>query len=400
MIAFIRHGVCAIFRGGPLYWIWVTLLMAVAMVGLNGWANQLAHGLATTGMGDEVSWGMYIANFVFLVGMAAAAVMMVIPAYLFHDRDIHKVVVLSELFAIAAMLMCMLFVVIDLGRPDRIWHMLPGVGYFHWPGSMLTWDVIVLNGYLLLNLYVCWYVLYSGFHGRRPRPALYLPVVFLAIGWAFSIHTVTAFLFQGLGGRPFWNSGLIAPRFLASAFAAGPAFMILVFLFLRTCGAIRFRDRVIDRIRVIVTVALLINLFFAGSELFAEFYSDSKHVIHFAHLFGLHGESLLAPWIWTALGLNALAALLLLSPWRRNGFVLILCCLMIFVGIWTEKGLGFVIPAFIPSTLGDFVQYVPTVNELKVCIGVWAFGLLVYTFMLKGAIPIVNMEDEMVDERR
>jgi molybdopterin-containing oxidoreductase family membrane subunit len=390
MFKFLIHGFVSTFRGSKTYWIWVTFLLAVSLVGLNAWAIQLAHGLATTGMGDEVSWGMYIANFVFLVGMAAAAVMMVIPAYIFKDREMHKVVILSELFAIAAMVMCMLFVTIDVGRPDRLWHMIPGLGYFNFPGSMLTWDVLVLNGYLLLNLYVCLYVLYTTFQGRKPRPVLYVPVVFVAIAWAFSIHTTTAFLFQGLGGRPFWNSGLIAPRFLASAFAAGPSFMILVFLFLKKNGAITFEQKVIDRIRVIVTVSLLINIFFAGSEFFAEFYSQSKHVVHFSHLFGLHGESMLAPWIWTALGLNVAAALLLLSPLRRNQNVLIACCFMIIVGIWTEKGLGFVIPAFIPSTLGDFVQYVPSANELKICVGVWAFGLLVYTLMLKGALPILE----------
>lgn len=393
MIQFFVHGVISTFRGSRTYWLWVTFLLAVSLIGLNAWARQLAHGLATSGMGDEVSWGMYIANFVFLVGMAAAAVMMVIPAYIFKDREMHKIVVLSELFAVAAMVMCILFVTVDLGRPDRVWHMVPRLGYFNWPGSMLTWDVLVLNGYLLLNLYVCFYVLYSRFHRRKPKPALYIPVVFLAIGWAFSIHTTTAFLFQGLGGRSFWNSGLIAPRFLASAFAAGPSFMILVFLFLRRNGAITFEDQVISRIRVIVTVSLLINIFFVGSELFAEFYSDSKHVVHFSHLFGLHGESLLAPWIWTALSLNMVAALLLLSPARRNQGVLIVACLMIIIGIWTEKGLGFVIPAFIPTTLGDFVQYVPSANELMICIGVWAFGLLLYTLMLKGAIPIVNREE-------
>ena len=393
MIQFFVHGFLSTFRGSRTYWLWVTFLLTVSLIGLNAWARQLAHGLATSGMGDEVSWGIYIANFVFLVGMAAAAVMMVIPAYIFKDREMHKIVVLSELFAVAAMVMCILFVTVDLGRPDRIWHMVPGLGYFNWPGSMLTWDVLVLNGYLLLNLYVCLYVLYSRFHGRKPKPALYMPVVFLAIGWAFSIHTITAFLFQGLGGRPFWNSGLIAPRFLASAFAAGPSFMVLVFLFLRKSGAITFNDQVIDRIRVIITVSLLINIFLVGSELFAEFYSDSKHVVHFSHLFGLHGESLLAPWIWTALGLNVAAAVFLLSPLRRNQGGLIIACLMIIVGIWTEKGLGFVIPAFIPTTLGDFVQYVPSMNELLICVGVWAFGLLVYTLMLKGAIPIVNQEE-------
>lgn len=390
MIRFFTHGFKAITHGSGWYWLWISFLAAFSLLGLNAYANQLAHGLFTTGMGDEVSWGLYIANFAFLVGMAAAAVMMVIPAYIFKDREMHKVVIFSELFAVAAMIMCLLFIIVDLGRPDRLWHMIPGPGYFNFPGSLLTWDVLVLNGYLLLNLWVCFYVLYKGFKSEKPRPAFYIPVVFIAIVWAPSIHTITAFLFQGLGGRPFWNSGLIAPRFLVSAFAAGPAFMVLVFKFLKTIGAVSFEEKVIDRIRVIITVSLLINIFLAGSELFAEFYSESAHTIHISHLFGLHGVSLLAPWIWGALTLNVVAALILLSPLRRNPYFLIPACIMIVAGIWTEKGLGFVVPGFIPTPLGDFVQYIPSTNELLICAGIWAFGLMLYSFFLKGAIPILN----------
>ena len=277
MLKFIGDVGKSVLIGNRNYWIWMTFLFTFCLLGLNAYARQLAYGLFTTGMGDEVSWGLYIANFTFLVGMAAAAVMMVIPAYIFKDKDMHAVVIFSELFAVAAMIMCILFVTLDLGRPDRLWHMIPFIGFFNWPGSLLTWDVIVLTGYLLLNLYVCLYMLYKTYHGKKPNPTVFIPVVFLAIAWAPTIHTVTAFLFQGLGGRPFWNTGLVAPRFLASAFAAGPALMILVFSILKKLGAITFEGRVIDRIRVIVTVSLLINIFLAGSELFAEFYSESAH---------------------------------------------------------------------------------------------------------------------------
>lgn len=394
MIRFFIYGYKASTQGSIYYWLWVTILAAISFIGLNAYANQLAYGLGTTGMGDEVSWGLYIANFAFLVGMAAAAVMMVIPAYIFKDDEMHKIVIFSELFAIAAMVMCLLFIVVDIGRPDRLWHMVPGIGFFNFPGSLLTWDVIVLNGYLLLNLWVCFYVLYKGFQGEDPKKILYIPVVFLAIAWAPSIHTITAFLFQGLGGRPFWNTGLIAPRFLVSAFAAGPAFMVLVFKFLKTIEVISFDEKVIERIRVIITVTLLINLFLAGSELFAELYSESEHAVHISHLFGLHGTSVLAPWIWGALTLNAIAACILLTPLRRNSFFLILACIMTVLGIWAEKGLGFVIPGFIPTPLGDFVQYIPSTNELLICAGIWAFGLLLYSFFLKAAIPIVNAEEQ------
>lgn len=395
MIQFTITSVKSILNGNRAYWTWVTALFILALLGLNAHAKQIALGLFTTGMGDEVSWGLYIANFAFLVGMAAAAIMMVIPAYIFKDKEMHQVVIYSELFAVAAMIMCMLFITVDVGRPDRLWHMVPDIGFFNWPGSLLTWDVIVLNVYLILNIYVCFYLLCATYYDKKPISWLYLPVIFLAIAWAPSIHTVTAFLFQGLGGRSFWNTGLIAPRFLASAFAAGPAFMIIVISLLKKMKKISFETVVIDRIRVIVTISLLINIFFAGSELFAEFYSDSAHTVHISHLFGLHGKSVLAPWIWTAMLLNIIAVIILLSPRRRDPVLLTVSCIMIVIGIWIEKGIGFVIPGFIPSTLGDFVQYVPSMNEIIICIGIWSLGLLIYTLLLKVAIPIINKESNV-----
>src|SRR5690606_16431160 len=195
-------------EGSLGFYAWMTMLTALFLVGANAWANQVTGGMIGTHMTDHVSWGLYIANFTFMVGLAAGGVMMVIPAYLYHDRKMHDVVIIGELLAIAAIVMCLMFVVADLGRPDRFWHMVPGLGKFNFPISMLTWDVIVLNGYLLLNLHICGYLLYMRFLGRRPNPVWYIPFVMVSIVWAISIHTVTAFLYCGLGGRPFWNTAL------------------------------------------------------------------------------------------------------------------------------------------------------------------------------------------------
>ncbi|MHC4993147.1 MAG: NrfD/PsrC family molybdoenzyme membrane anchor subunit, partial [Planctomycetota bacterium] len=219
--------------GNLLFYAWMTALTAVALVGANAWAHQVSDGMIVTHMTDHVSWGLYIANFTFMVGVAAGAVMMVVPAYLYHDKRMHDVVIVGELLAIAAIVMCLLFIVADLGRPDRFWHMLPGIGRLNFPISMLSWDFIVLNGYLLLNLHICGYLLYTRFLGREPNPAWYVPFVMVSIVWAVSIHTVTAFLYCGLGGRPLWNSALLAPRFLASAFVSGPAFIIITMFILR-----------------------------------------------------------------------------------------------------------------------------------------------------------------------
>jgi molybdopterin-containing oxidoreductase family membrane subunit len=318
--------------------------------------------------------------------------MMVIPAYLYHDRKMHDVVILGELLAIAAIVMCLLFVVADLGRPDRFWHLIPGLGRFNFPISMLTWDVIVLNGYLLLNLHICGYHLYMKYLGRTPSPAWYVPFVFISIAWAISIHTVTAFLYQGLGGRPFWNSALLAPRFLASAFVSGPAFLIVTMHVLRRIANVRVPDEPIGTLLQIVRVAILINLLMVVSELFTEFYTGASHSSHAYYLyFGLHGHHALVPWIWTAIALNLIAAFLFLLPGiMQHKWTLMFACAAAFIGIWIEKGMGLIIPGFVPSTLHQLVEYQPSLAEWQITAGIWAFGLMVYTVALKIAIPVLR----------
>lgn len=380
--------------GSFLFYTWMTLLTAVALVGANAWAHQVVEGLGLTHMSDHVSWGLYIANFTFAVGLAAGGVMMVIPAYLYHDEEMHKVVIVGELLAIAAIVMCLMFVVADLGRPDRFWRLLPGIGRFNWPVSMLTWDVIVLNGYLLLNLHICGYLLYMRFLGRKPNPRWYVPFVFLSIFWAISIHTVTAFLYCGLGGRPFWNSALLAPRFLASAFVSGPAFIIVALLAIRRLATFDISTGSIRTLVGIVRVTILVNLLMLGSELFTAFYAGGTHATSAEYLFfGLHGAHGLVGWTWTSIAFNvAAAAGFLHRRIIRNTPLLVVSCVLAFCGIWIEKGMGLIVPGFIPSTLHELVEYSPSLVEWKITAGVWAFGLLVFTAALKVALPVLTGE--------
>ncbi|MHC5023747.1 MAG: sulfate reduction electron transfer complex DsrMKJOP subunit DsrP [Planctomycetota bacterium] len=377
------------FVGDWRYQLWMLTLTVVALLGLNAYCKQLVQGLATTGMTDQVSWGMYIANFTFLVGMAAAAVMLVIPAYIYRNKELHDVVIFGELLAVAAIIMCLLFVTVDLGRPDRASHL---VRRFNFPFSMLTWDVIVLNGYLLLNLHITGYLIYCDYRRREPRKTLFvIPFVFVAIVWAMSIHTVTAFLYVGLGARPFWNSAIIAPRFLASAFAAGPAFIILTLQVIGRFGKYRVTTGALMTLRQVVLVALTINMFLLISELFTEFYAGTTHITSTRYLyFGLHGHAQLVPWIWTAIVFNSVALLILYLPAARSLHYLNMACVLLILGIWIEKGMGLIIPAFIPTPLGEIVEYVPTVNETLVCFGIWAFGLLIYTIFVRVTIPVLT----------
>src|SRR5262245_52329413 len=356
---FVFLGRCAqiAFVGDWRYYAWMGVLTCLCLLGLNAYAKQFAHGLIVTGMSDEVSWGVYIANFTFLVGVAAAAVMMVIPVYIYNNKELHDLVIFGELLAVAAILMCLAFVTVDLGRPDRFWHLIPGIGEFNFPASMLSWDVIVLNGYLLLNVHICGYLLYCRYQGRMPAKWFYIPFVFVAIFWAVSIHTVTAFLYVGLGGRPFWNSSIVGPRFLASAFSAGPALIILALQVIRSVTHYRITNKALLTLRSIVQVAMIINVFLLANEAFKEFYSGNLHVASSKYLFlGLHGHHALVPWIWTAVALNLVGMFLLVLPLSSSLKWLNLTCGLCIAGIWIEKGMGLVVPGFVPSPLGEIVE--------------------------------------------
>lgn len=380
------------FRGSAGFYLWMTVLTILSVIGGNAYMRQVVEGLATTNMTDQVSWGAYIANFTFMVGVAAASVMLVIPAYIYRNKEMHEVVLYGELLAVAAIIMSLLFVVVDLGRPDRFWHLIPVLGVFNFPGSLLSWDVIVLNGYLLLNLHICGYLLYMKYLDKKPTPMFYIPVVILSIIWAISIHTVTAFLYVGLVGRPFWNAAIVAPRFLGSAFTAGPGILILTFQVLALVAPFKVSDKALNLLRQIVTASLLINLFLLGCEIFKEFYSDSLHAASAQYLFfGLHGHDQLVPWIWSAIGMEIAAAIILVTPRMSKHLWLVnIACVLSIVGIWIEKGMGLVIPGFIPSPMGSIVEYAPSLNETLVCLGIWSFGVLLYSWMLRLAIPIMN----------
>jgi len=376
--------------GGRRYHLWMGSLTLIILVGAYAYSVQLRYGLGVTGMNDHVSWGLYISNFTFLVGLAAAALMLVLPAYILEDVDFGHAVLMAEAVAVAALVMCLAFVVVDLGNPLGSWHLMPGVGYLNWPRSLLAWDVVVLNGYLALNLIIPFYILYSHFTGRTPDKRKYLPWMYIAVMWAVSIHLVTACLLAGLPARPFWNTALLGPRFLASAFTAGPAFVIVLLWFIRRETKYDIADGAFSKLALITTVAAQVNLVMLISELFYKFYWPTHHGINATYLFfGLGEHHALVPWIWAAIALNVLATVaLMIHPLRRNPRWLMPACAVLFIGIWIEKGIGLVIPGFIPSPLGEIVEYTPTWVELCVTAGIWALGLFVLTVLVRVALPI------------
>jgi Ni/Fe-hydrogenase subunit HybB-like protein len=391
---FYRRTLTLVAKGSMAYYAWCLLLLATIVVGLIFYLKQHDVGLYATNLNNEVSWGLYIANFTYLVGMAAAAVLLVVPAYVYHFKPIKEIVVLGELFAASSIVMAILFVMVDLGRLDRFWHMIPLIGSMNFPESLLAWDVLVLNGYFFLNLFIPVYLLVKFYYRKEPNWKFILPFILLSVPWAVGIHTVTAFLYNGLAARPFWNSSILAPRFLASAFCSGPAIIIIIFQIIRKVSDLKLEDEALFKIAELIAYAMFLNLFLLASELYKEYYSGTVHIESFKYLFqGLHGHNQLVPWIWSAMAMNVTAFFLFLFPATRKRLsTLNLGCLLIIIGVWIEKGPGLIIPGFVPDPLGEIYDYMPNLLELMVSFGIWATGLLIFTLFMKVAIPIETGE--------
>jgi molybdopterin-containing oxidoreductase family membrane subunit len=381
----------AAFRGGKRYWGLLGAWLVLILLGLYSWGIQFTEGLTVTGMSQDVTWGIYIAQFTFLVGVAASAVMVVLPYYLHNYKTFGKMVILGEGLAISAVIMCMLFIFVDMGQPTRV------TNVFLHPtlNSMMFWDSLALSGYLLLNV-VIGAVTFDAEAKEGPPPGWIKPVIILSIPWAVSIHTVTAFLYSGLEARSFWMTAILAPRFLASAFSSGPSLLIILALILRRFTKFDPGEEAIRKLAVIVAYAMTVNVFFVSVEFFTALYSDMPHHTHaFEYLYvGLHGHDALVPWMWTGAALTVTCVTLLLIPRVRNNLkILGFLCAGVILAIWIEKGVGMVVTGFVPNPLGRITDYAPSGVEIGVTVGIYAIGFLMLTLIYK---IVVNVRERML----
>ena len=373
-------------KGSKKYYGWMALLLGIIGIGFLVYLKQLDFGLGITGMSRDVSWGFYIAQFTFLVGVAAGGVMVVLPYYLHDYKAFGKVTILGEFLAIASVIMCLLFIIVDLGQPMRIFN----VPLYPTLNSVLFWDMIVLNVYLFLNIIIGWNVLEAERNNVHYQAWL-KPLIYLSIPWAVSIHTVTAYLYCGLPGRGFWMTAILAPRFLSSAFAAGPALLILLCLIIRRVTNYDPGREQIQSLAKIVAYAISINVFFFLCEIFTVFYANiPEHMDHIKYLFvGLDGHGALVPWMWTSMVLMLISIILLVNPiTRKNEGILVVACITTFIGTWIDKGLGMISGGFVPSPLHHVNEYIPTIPEILIALGVWATGFFVLTILFKIAVSV------------
>jgi len=380
-------------KGSKKYWLWLGFLFGLHVIGVIiyfGW--QWPKGLMITGLGRDTSWGFYIAQFTYLVGVAASGVMVVLPYYLHHYKKFGRITVLGEFLAISAVVMCLLFIVVDMGKPDRALNII----LHPTPNSILFWDFVVLNGYLMINLVVGWAALSAERKGM-PTPRWAKPIIYLSIPWAVSIHTVTAFLYCGLPGRHFWLTAILAPRFLASAFCAGPAILLLVAMIVRKVTKFDAGKEAIQTLGKIITYCIILNVFFLALEFFTAYYSNIPgHMQHLTYLFaGLtdhatgvwHGTYV--PWMWASVILMLAAIVVLVPPkWRANEKVLAFGCILVVIGTWIDKGMGMIAGGFTPNPMHQVVEYIPTGKELMISLAVWATGFLILTILFKVATTV------------
>jgi molybdopterin-containing oxidoreductase family membrane subunit len=383
-----------VFTGSKKYWAWVIFLCILVGIGTLAFIHQFKMGLQVTDMGRDVTWGIYIAQFTFLVGVAASAVMVVLPYYLHNYKEFGKITILGEFLAIGAVIMCMTFIFADMGQPLRILNV-----FLHpTPNSPMFWDTVSLFGYLVLNVIISHYALKSEKNGLHP-PKWIKPIIIISIPWAVSIHTVTAFLYSGLAARPFWMSAIMAPRFLATAFAAGPALLIVLCLLLRKISNFNVGKEPIQKLAIIATYAMMLNVFFLLLEIFTAFYSGMHHhIVHFQFLYiGLEGNYTLVPFMWTSAVLAVASILMLIVPsWRKNEKLLLWSSIFVFLSIWLDKGLGMIVAGLTPSPLGHVVPYWPSTTEFLITIGIFAMGMLIITGLYKIALTVRRQLKETV----
>ena len=350
------------------------LLFVLAVLGAFAYGMQARDGLGVTGLSRDVPWGLYISQFTFLVGIGASAVTVLLPYYVHRQKAFARALILGEVVAVIALGQALSCILVDLGQPSRLLNIL----LYPSPSSLMFWDCLTLTGYLVLSLVGLMAALFA----RGASSAKWVRRLALAtIPWAIGIHVVTALLYAGLSARPAWMTAVLAPRFLATAFASGPALLILLAGGLSRAKVFDVGRDAIARLSVIMTYAAALSVLLAALEAFTAVYSGIPSAReHLEYLFlGLDGHVGLVVFNYLSWGLLLFALTVLLIPGlrRRAGFATVATA-AILLSVLVDKGLCLVTSGFVPSPLGYVQDYQPSLPELAIVVGIYASGALVF----------------------
>lgn len=383
--------------GSPAYLSMLTGLLLIAAYGLYLWVfvqhapvllGAESGGLVFTGMSDHVLWGLYISFFIFWVGVAAAGIMFGIGAYVFRSPGFTRIAVLGEAMAIIALVIVILLLVVDLGRPIRALFLLPRLPNLR---SMLDWDFVVLTGYLVINAVGYLYTVHNYRQDRGLPERFVVPFIVVAAPFAISIHTVTAFISQALVARPAWHSPLLAPRYVATAFASGPALLLIALYIAERCvRGFRVDFEVYRKTMYVVVGSLIVGLYFTASEMQEVFWYTTEPLKRMQVLALVSGESVwwlgLLFWLWVSVGAAAAISPVVSPSVRGTKEGVVAVSIMAVVAVVAEKTFTIILPAFIPDVLGQVVGYEPTPVEVFITLGVHALGFALFAVLAKAAI--------------
>jgi Ni/Fe-hydrogenase subunit HybB-like protein len=413
---------------GPPSWRYIALLIT-GVAGLawfgQAWAFQLRHGMIVTGLGDwgtagGVPWGFYVGSFIWWVGIAHGGIIVSAAVRLFRMDAFKPVARLAELLTLAALANAGLYIIVHLGRPERVvTSILPTLGQTM-RTSPLAWDLIVITLYFVLTATYVTLTIRSDLHplrdrlpqvfaplyrlllvGHRPgeqakaeRMAWWLALALIVLAPLFLHGGVIPWLFALLPGQPGWFGPVQGPQFLAAALASAlSAVTILAYVFRR---AFRWNDLIHDKVfdglsRWMALFALLF-LWLQLQQIVTGMAMSPEPV-------GAAAAAKLAhPAYWLALGLLAVAlahaGVQMLSPRLFSVPRTVAVAVLPLAAIYIEKTLfvieGLMYPAFrlyegVPGT------YVPSWVELSSLAG--AFGIVLLFFLAAGkAVPLIELE--------
>lgn len=404
--------------------IWTIVLVILCLVGAFAYVRQLQKGLIVTSMRDYASWGIYISNFVFFVAISLVGSLITAVLRLSGVHWSTPLTRIAEIIAVAGITFASLIIIVDMGRPERFYHLF----IYGRLQSPIIWDVTVITTYFVISILLLYIPLLPDMKimmDASKGKGMYKLYKFLGSFWkgtpmqhrlsnkavnilaiaivpvAFSIHTVTSWLFATTY-RPGWDSTNFGAYFIAGAFLAGSgAVAVAMYVFRKYYKLEKYiTDEHFDKMGKIIVMLALLYLYFNINEFLTPVFKMKKSEAAFLN--GLFiGE--FAPLFWSAIiGGMLVPMFMLLFRKGRKPFPMFIAGIMIVVGAWFKRYL-IVTPTllhpFLPmhNVPEEYKHYFPSFDEWAIAIGSLAGALLVVTLFARF-FPIIPIQ-ETIEEK-
>jgi molybdopterin-containing oxidoreductase family membrane subunit len=396
---------------------WIRFLIILILLGAFAYGHQLIKGLGVTAMRDYSAWGLYISNFVFWVAVSLIGSLISSILKLLNQNWSTPITRISELIAVGAITMAAASIVIDMGRPDRVLN-IPLHGRLQSP---IIWDFFIVNTYLVISLILLYLplipdiailrdrmteapkwqrkvnnMLSLGWQGTEQQWKLLkraiLVMIILILPVAFSIHTVTSWLFAATL-RSGWHSTIFGPYFVSGAFVAGAAAVVIAMYVFRKRQNLQdyLTDKHFNKMNLLLILTMLLYAYFNINEYLVSGYTWQR-------LDGQHLQELLlgheAPifWLTQILGLVLPIILLLFRPMRKPLPSMIIA-IFVLIGAWIKRFIIVIPTQFHPqfpiqNVPDSFTHYIPTYTEIVVTLATLAGAILIVTLLVR-LFPVV-----------